>query len=240
MKLKNLLPIHLLLEFADAKRVYINPITRKESADFIKEHYLGKFPPRITDYIGIFYEGIELPLVGVIVYGAGSSPGITLVPSIVRPLNAEEAAKVGKMEGELPITEEQLIELKRLYIRELPSEIRQNLASMSITKANKLMESKYPDKRIMLSYSDPLRHEGTVYKATNAIFLGKGKDYKAFKRKKDDIVMRLSVAKKKWRENLKDMGEIVPVIGKEKYIWLLGNNRNRKYIEKFIKKSMSV
>ena len=215
-----------LLEDADVNKIAVAPISRNESKEFIEKHYLGKFPATPTDYIGIFYDG---SLVGVIIYGSPSAPGI--VASVVRPLSDEEAQRAGKQSGEYPIIMQQIKELQRMYIMELPENIRKNMATMSIVRANRLMESKYQDLRIIVSYSDPTHHEGTIYKASNAIFMGRGVTGRVFKYDNSDRITRVNRVPPEDR----DKGKVIQISGKDKYVWLAGDKRNKKFIQQFLK-----
>jgi len=230
-----------ITEDADVNKLAVKPITRDMSKKFVEKHYLGKFPAVPQDYIGIFYTNpvpqkpspqMELPLeelVGVIIYGSPTSP--LIVPSVVRPMTAQEAMKVGKQEGDFPFVMQQVKELQRMYIKPLPEEIRKNLATMSIVRANKLIESKYPNAKLIVSYSDSAEHAGTIYKASNAIYLGRGKASQLFKFFNSDRMIRPARVKPEER----DMGELVATSPKDKYVWLTGDNRNKKYISQFLK-----
>ena len=227
-----------LPEDAKQNKIDLKFIQRGDAKSFVDQHYLGKFPASPTEYIGIFYQTdqdqdtqLSLPfqnLVGVIIYGSPSSPNI--LPSLFRPLEAEEAQKVGKEEGEMPFEMKSVRELQRLFIKDLPEDIRKGLAVMAISRGNRIMEQKYGEQlKILVSYSDPDVHQGTVYKASNAMFLGRGKPSKMLKI--GDRLIRIGRAKP---EELKQ-GQIITLSGKDKYVWLVGSKSNKKYVSKFLK-----
>lgn len=199
--------------FKSAQASYKN-ITRDESKQFIEQHYLGKFPATSSEYVGIFYNDV---LVGVVIYGSPASPSAVL--SIFSP--------------ESGATHRNLMELQRLFItgdqNVLPDDDRKGLAGYSIVKANDIVSKKRPDIKAIVSYSDPDKHQGTVYKATGAIHQGRGRDYYTYIRKSDGVEVRPS--------RLKDgvPVEKIKVTGKDRYVYPVGSHSQRSWVRKNLK-----
>ncbi len=188
-------------------------ITRDESKKFIEQHYLGKFPATSSEYVGIFYNDV---LVGVVIYGSPASP----------------SALLGVFKPEANAIPKNLIELQRLFItgdtNVLPEDDRKGLAGYSIVKANDIVSKKRPELKVIISYSDPAKHQGTVYKATGAIYLGRGRDYYEFE--KDGKIIRQSRATPEEKKTLKK----VKMNGKDRYVYPVGSHSQRNWVKRHL------
>lgn len=188
-------------------------ITRDESKKFIEQHYLGKFPASSSEYVGIFYND---KLVGVVIYGSPASPSAI---NIFKP--------------EANAVPENLIELQRLFItgdtNVLPEDDRKGLAGYSIVRGNELVSKKRPNLKAIISYSDPAKHQGTVYKATGAIYLGRGKDYYEFD-KGDGKILRQSRATPEQKKTLQK----IKINGKDRYVYPVGSNSQRNWVKRHL------
>lgn len=122
---------------------FVTTIDREQYAEYILDiHYAGRYPS-ISFAYGLF-KGVEL--VGVITYGTPAS-------ATLRKGIAGEKFK------------DNVLELNRLCLRNNTK----NEASFLIGKSLKLL----PPERIIISFADTNQdHLGTVYQATNFIYLG--------------------------------------------------------------------
>jgi len=147
----------MLTEFLDPKAVSFKEVRREDVQAFVEKHYLGKYPTGAKLYLGIFYNNV---MVGMIIYGSPIGPQV--VNAIFKP--------------ESKVTHQDILELKRLFLVDdeniLPKDAKKNLAGYSISKGNDFVEQKFPDTKIIVTYSDSEVHTGAVYKATNAIYQG--------------------------------------------------------------------
>ena len=119
---------------------------------FILKHYLGNWPKGIKKIYGVNYlkpEGKEM--VGMAIYG-------TPMKSATRVIEPEA-------------TSNEVLELKRLFLEDyinLP-----NIESFVISKTLKLIKQEFPDVKIVITFADKAAgHRGSIYQATNAIYLG--------------------------------------------------------------------
>lgn len=145
----------MLNELFEKSLVSFKQIPRGDADEFVKDHYLGVHPAASKYYIGVFY---RKALRAVSIYG---SP----MPSVPKSL----------FTNNLTVPHKDVMELKRLYIsKHMPEGERKGLASYIIIGANAMMLKKLPNLKVIVSFSDPREHEGTIYKASNGIYLGKG------------------------------------------------------------------
>lgn len=149
-KVKKILKEYVILEKMKDE-FDIEPAKRQDVEVFIKRHYLQKFPTAIKRIYAIYRKQTEgRRMVGMIIYG---SPFHT----------------VGKfLEPEVKANE--ILELKRLYIDDIGVK---NLESFSIGQSLNLLKKDEPTVKVVVTFADDLEgHIGTVYQATNAIYLG--------------------------------------------------------------------
>jgi len=88
--------------------------------------------------------------------------------------------------------------------------------------------------KAIISYCDPSKHQGTVYKATGAIYLGRGRDYQEYT--KDGKVIRRSRIPPEERSSL----EKVKINGKDRYVYPVGSHSQRNWVKKHLNMNMSV
>ena len=119
---------------------------------FILKHYLGNWPKGIKKIYGVIHikpEGKEM--VGMAIYGTPMKP----------------ATKVVYPE----VTSDEVLELKRLFIEDyikLP-----NVESFVISKTLNLIKQEFPNVKVVITFADKtVGHRGSIYQATNAIYLG--------------------------------------------------------------------
>ena len=156
MSIKNAV-VKILKEFVILEKMKddfeILPTSRQESEPFVLKHYLETFPSGIKRIYGI-YKKIDgnRQMIGVIIYG---------VPFYT----------VGRfLEPEVKPTE--ILELKRLFIDDIGIK---NLESFVIGQSLKLLKRDEPSIKVVVTFADDNQgHKGTIYQATNAIYLGMG------------------------------------------------------------------
>lgn len=147
----------MINEFLDPKAVSFKEVNREDVKPFIEKHYLGAYPSAIKLYIGIFYNE---SMVGMIIYGS--------------PTAAQAAQAI--FSPEAGMNHRNVSELKRLYLTDdeniLPLDAKKNLAGYAISKGNEIASNKFPEVKVILTYSNNDTHSGSVYKATNAVYQG--------------------------------------------------------------------
>ncbi len=133
----------------------VKMITKKEATEFIvKYHYSHTFPAACVS-LGAFFED---ELIGAIVFGMSAQP--KLASSIVPYLKQQD-----------------YYELQRLFVKDctLP-----NFESWFISKSIDWIKVNRPYIKVLVSFSDPhFLHQGTVYQASNWLFVGKTAKSKA-------------------------------------------------------------
>ena len=148
--------VRLLKEFVILEKIkdefFITPITKDEAEPFVMKHYLKAFPADSKRIYGIYRKSTEgNSKVGIIIYGL---PYFT-------------AAKF--LEPEVSLRE--TMELKRLFIDDLGIK---NLESYAIGQSLKLLKRDEPNVKVVITFADDSQgHKGTIYQATNGIYLGK-------------------------------------------------------------------
>lgn len=126
----------------------VRSTNREEAAPFVEKHYLQKFPQGIKRIYGIYQK--QGNMVGVIIYG---SPMMT-VSKFLEP----------------NVRQNEVLELKRLFIDDLGI---RNLESFVIGQSLKLLKTDEPQIKVVITFADSGQgHTGTIYQATNGIYLG--------------------------------------------------------------------
>lgn len=149
--------IKLLKEYVIQEKIKddfeVLPTTKEEASPFVMKHYLEAWPAGIKRIYGIYKKvNTVRQMVGVIIYGV--------------PFHT-----VGKfLEPEVNSTE--ILELKRLFIDDIGVK---NLESFVIGQSLKLLKRDEPSIKVVVTFADDREgHKGTIYQATNAIYLGLG------------------------------------------------------------------
>lgn len=187
------------------KKIFCNyalkVIDRKTSDEFIiKNHYSGTASVS-TFSIGLYKDDV---LIGVICYGPSSAPPM--------------AKSISNL-----ISNNNYLELQRLFIYDVTEK---NTESWFIGQSIKLIRNKYPDVKVIISFADSGEgHVGTIYQATNFLYLGKTDPRKAL------IDMRTGLEKhprslQRLKKNASPkyeefMSNCVPVVKNGKYRYLL-------------------
>lgn len=148
-----MIKLRILAEKINIRGLEVRPIESDSEKnmfnDYMLKHYLKSNPSSINIRFGIFYEN---KMVGIIAYGPPTSV------SIIK---------------ELGLNSGEVIELRRLFIDDDLNI--HNPESQSISLANKELKHIKPNTKIIVTYADPSQgHLGTIYKATNAVYIGKG------------------------------------------------------------------
>jgi hypothetical protein len=134
-------------------KIRLMRVSREDVVPFIQKHYLKKFPPSIKQIYGVYY---ILPrnfkMIGMVIYGS-----------------AWNRAKI--MFEPMGIKLDEIMDLKRLYLEDIGLK---NLESFVIAQSLKMLMNDFPNVKIVLTYAwEGAGHIGTIYQATNAIYLGK-------------------------------------------------------------------
>lgn len=146
----------LLLE-ALGEEIQLAPVEKSQIMHFVQKHYLKKLPTSIKKIYGVFRyskESGNYEMIGMAIYG-----------------NAWQQ----KTFHEFGIDNDQILDLKRLYIEDVGLK---NIESFVIAKSLKMLKADFPNLRIVTTYSwEGAGHVGSIYQATNATYVGKsGKD----------------------------------------------------------------
>lgn len=133
--------------------IEVIPAKREDVAQFVQKHYLHKFPAG-TQLIYMVNrktsDGASQPI-GMALYGAP-------FPTATKFLEPE-------------VSHQDTIELKRLFFDDIGVK---NLESFVIAKTLKKIKEDKPNIKVVITFADDLQgHKGTIYQATNAIYLGK-------------------------------------------------------------------
>jgi hypothetical protein len=204
--------------------VYLEKKSKSDVEELISKHYLAKYPSAAAPPYGVMFKSPEgVKMVGAIIYGQTSKPN-----------EYKEIAVDEK--GESLLKQGEVFELLRLYlspdIKDHPD--LRNLASYVISRGNSLMKSDYPEAKVIITRADSGQgHVGSIYQATNAIYLGKSNDQlRPYDKEKKKFIYRTRELAyygfKDWRaavisakEDPKSPIELKMMTGKHFYIYIL-------------------
>lgn len=149
-QIRNLIKSLILEKLKD--EIEIAPATRDDVAQFVQKHYLQKFPAGTQlIYIVNLKKNDQIQPIGMALYG---SP----FPTASKFLNPE-------------VQHNETIELKRLFLDDVNIP---NLESFVIASTIKKIKEDKPNIKVVITFADDkVGHTGTIYQATNAIYLGK-------------------------------------------------------------------
>jgi hypothetical protein len=163
--------------------VFLEKKEKSEVVNFVKNHYLGKYPAAVAVNYGVMYRRPDgkIDMIGVIIYGQTTKPNET------QEIAVDER-------GESILKQGDVLELQRLYLTpEAKSnpELR-NLASFVISRGNVKLREDYPSVKVVITRADSGQgHLGSIYQATNAIYLGLSKDrLRLFDKVKNKFIYR--------------------------------------------------
>lgn len=132
--------------------IEILPVDRKEVHPLVLKHYLQQWPVNVTQIYGIYHKVSEQKLIGMAIYGQTQKAALT---SLDAHLHQPE-----------------VLELKRLYIEDGSG--LSHIESYVIAKTLKMIKHSFPEVKVVITFADDKEgHVGTIYQATNAIYLGK-------------------------------------------------------------------
>ena len=204
--------------------IELQRIDGEEAKHFILSHYLGNAPSGGTIYYGVFHKPSQ-KLLGVISY---SSP--------TKPTDYQEIS-LNPVTGESYINSNEIVELTRLYF---PDEIDlPNIESFTISAGNKLIKRDKPQIKVIITRADAGRHVGSIYQATNAIYLGKSRDSMRPFHRETNVEIRSDEYEKYGFNSIRelrrmlDLNPNIPVelktrSGKHKYIYIVTTNKRTK------------
>ena len=186
----------------------VNKITYQETKPFILHIHYAKRMPSISFAYGLFFKN---ELVGVVCYGSPPSQ------SLCKGIAGEEYK--GKV-----------LELNRLVLK---YNIK-NEASYLVGNSFKLL----PKPKIVVSYADTSQnHTGYIYQATNFIYTGLS-DKRTEWRMKDSNKHSKTICEKyslNERKNNPDKFYVMDRPRKHRYIYIIGNKKDKKNILKKLK-----
>ena len=210
------------------QQVDVRPLETKDelqqAKDWImKKHYIKRWPSAVQAKLGV-YVGDKLE--GVLLYGA-----------TIRPTSGTEIFRDSERK---PIMQNnQMWELLRAYTTEESKKEVPNLGSMVIAKGNDYIRTKAKTKdgkqiKAILTYADSdVGHTGSVYKATNATFLGKQTPQPVFivRNPKTEEQYELRTLTSLNKKKLEDAGMKISKrmgAGKYKYVYPLGKDQRER------------
>lgn len=131
--------------------IEVVPTNIENIQPFVLKHYLGKDPHGIKKVYGIRYKPTG-DMIGMVIYGVPMKSATQVVST------------------EVPSNE--VWELKRFFIKDEPSI--PNIESFVIAKTLGMIKQEFPDIKVVITFADEkVGHMGSIYQATNAIYLGK-------------------------------------------------------------------
>jgi hypothetical protein len=208
------------------KEVELRPI-KKGDDDYVQadewirtQHYLKKWPKSVQSTLGVYVDG---KLSGTLVYGIGT-----------RGQAATDIFGPGVMANN------QLWELQRAFTTDEAKQLVPNLGSMVISRGNEYIRTNAKTKdgkpvKAIVSYADSAQgHAGSVYKASNATYLGEQPPRTGWAitdPKTGDTVTRTTI-KSSVLKSLADKGffieKLKPETGKHKFLYALGKDQNER------------
>ena len=183
------------------------PIKSKETYNWLLEKHYAKRIPNITDAFGLFFNST---LIGVVTYG--NPPSHSLCIGVC---GEEHKDKV--------------IELNRLCLQDN----HRNQSSYLISQSLKLLEKP----KIVVSYADTSKgHVGYVYQATNFIYTGMSAKRTEWRIRGSNLHSKTITEQStlEERQNNPDKYEVVERPQKHRYIYIIGNKKDKKLLTKCI------
>ena len=183
------------------------PIKSKETYNWLLEKHYAKRIPNITDAFGLFFDST---LIGVVTYG------IPPYHSLCIWVCVEEH-------------KDKVIELNRLCLQDN----HRNQSSYLISQSLKLLEKP----KIVVSYADTSKgHVGYVYQATNFIYTGMSAKRTEWRIKGSNLHSKTITEQStlEERQNNPDKYEVVERPQKHRYIYIIGNKKDKKLLTKCI------
>ncbi|MCD4712883.1 MAG: hypothetical protein K8R73_06325 [Clostridiales bacterium] len=191
----------------------IKEIERSTANDLFRQHhYTGTFGVS-TFSLGLFKDG---ELIGAISYGPSCAPSM--------------AKSISSL-----LTNSNYLELQRLFIFDVTEK---NTESWFIGQSFKKIRIKYPEVKVIISFADPnAGHQGTIYQATNFLYLGLSTKYRVLvnndtnEEKHPRSIQRLKKSGSEKYEDYINNGHYITKEGKHRYLHIL-DDKIRYYIEK--------
>ena len=183
------------------------PIKSKETYNWLLEKHYAKRIPNITDAFGLFFDST---LIGVVTYGIPPSHSLC-----IGGCGEEHKDKV--------------IELNRLCLQDN----HRNQSSYLISQSLKLLEKP----KIVVSYADTSKgHVGYVYQATNFIYTGMSAKRTEWRIRGSNLHSKTITEQStlEERQNNPDKYEVVERPQKHRYIYIIGNKKDKKLLTKCI------
>lgn len=210
-------------------KLEVRPVKTKEEMNvakdqITKQHYIHRWPRAVQSVLGIFVDGKQ---VGTMLYGVGT--------------RVQATREIFQNEDGTPVMQNnQMWELQRLFTTDESKSQIPNLASMVISRGNDLIRTQYKTKdgkpiKAILSFADSnAGHTGSIYKSTNATYLGVQRPIKFWiitNPKTGNYVRRSSINQSEY-DKLKSAGLSVekqtPESGKHKFLYVLGKDQSER------------
>lgn len=212
----------------EKQQIEVRPLETKEELQQAKKwildkHYIRRWPSAVQAKLGVYIDG---KLDGVLLYGA-----------TIRPQSGTELFK--NNEGKPIMQNNQMWELLRAYTTDSAKKSIANLGSMVIAQGNEYIRTRAKTSdgkpvKAILTYADAdVGHTGGVYKATNALFLGKQKPLPVYTvtNPKTGDTYELRTLTKRNKQKLEDEGLKISIrkgAGKYKYVYALGKDQKER------------
>lgn len=155
-----------MTDYVNTEQLTVRPIGLTTAETFVSKHHYSHKPSSATRHCfglyqqtagSLFFEGETEELVGVMTYG--------------QPVGNLAVRSIGG------VTNDEVLELTRLVLYDV---VGKNAESYFIGQSFKWLKQLDPNVKILISYADPeVGHGGTIYRATNWLYQGRGQNKKA-------------------------------------------------------------
>ena len=186
----------------------IRRVSYEETKPFILDIHYAKRMPSITFAYGLFKSN---SLIGVVCYGSPPSPSLCI------GIAGEENKDI-------------ILELNRLVLKDN----QKNQASILISASFKLL----PQPKIIVSYADTEQdHIGVVYQATNFMYTGLSDKRTEWRMKNSNLHSKTICETYSLQERINNPDKFISVDRprKHRYLYIVGNKRDKKKLKKQIK-----
>lgn len=199
----------------DVDRCYVKPVNHFTAAQMVTKYHYAHRTPSIVASFGMYVDDV---LAGVITYGVPSQRNVLLCCGDEYEKNA--------------------LELNRLFIHDWAG---RNSESWLIGQSFQWLAKTHSEIKILVSYADTEQgHHGMIYRATNWLYTGMSSTEGNLLINGSKMHPRTVFDQFGTRniETLKTRGVIVErtnVAGKHRYVYFLGDKRQRKILKQSLK-----
>lgn len=221
----------------DTTRVFVRQVTKVVAKNFVKKHHYSHRFSSCRYALGLFYrEKHDHP------FFAGDNESLIGVMSYGHPVSNRAVDSITTDDS---VTLESVLELTRLVILD---NYGSNIESHFIGQSFRWLRHHAPEVKILISYADPeYSHNGVIYQATNWLYQGIGSsklmpDYQVRLTEDGEWIHSRTVGAKFGPKNIDVLAKRIghkfwrkEESSKHRYIYLLGNRREKKEILKKLK-----